>query len=128
MNTPSGTNAPIGLYLHTPCRLRVACWSADRPGGRAQIRPLWVPWPRLIWVLWLRLLPVAPPGCGGRPAAATARRWPASVQAQAVGDRSGLDPAVGAQFGEDVGDVDAGGLGADEQCLGDLAVAAPRRD
>jgi len=29
---------------------------------------------------------------------------------------------------EDVGDVDAGGFGADEQRLGDLAVAAPGRD
>src|SRR5262249_58656645 len=76
------------------------------------------------------------PCCGRRPPAgtparlqrATAPRWPASVQAEAVGDRSGFHPAGGAQLGEDAGDVDAGGLGADEQRLGDLAVAAPGRD
>jgi hypothetical protein len=44
-----------------------------------------------------------------------------------MGDRGGLDPGGDAQFGEDVGDVDAGGLGADEQRLGDLAVAAAGR-
>jgi hypothetical protein len=52
----------------------------------------------------------------------------ASVEAEAVGDRSGLDPAGDAELGKQVGDVDAGGLGADEQRLGDLAVAASGRD
>jgi hypothetical protein len=42
-----------------------------------------------------------------------------------MGDRSGLAPAGHAQLGEDVGDMDAGSLGADEQRLRDLRVAAP---
>jgi hypothetical protein len=45
-----------------------------------------------------------------------------------VGDGGGLDPGVDAELGEDVGDVDAGRLAADEQRLGDLAVAAAGRD
>src|SRR5215204_3007845 len=52
---------------------------------------------------------------------------PTSVQAEAVSD-GGFDAGVDAELGEDVGDVDAGGLGADEQRLGDLAVAAPGCD
>jgi hypothetical protein len=55
------------------------------------------------------------------PVSTTARRWPASLQAQAVGDCGGLHPAGDAQLGQDVGDVHAGGRGADEQRLGDLA-------
>src|SRR5215471_13228315 len=84
-----------------------------------------------IRTLWLRhavLRAVPPPRFPARLPRATASRWPASVQAEAVGDRSGFHPAGGAQLGKDAGDVDAGGLGADEQCLGDLAVAAPGRD
>jgi hypothetical protein len=38
--------------------------------------------------------------------------------------RWAIDPAGDAELGEDVGDVYAGGLGPDEQRLGDLAVAA----
>ena len=45
-------------------------------------------------------------------------------QARVVGDRGGLDPAGDAELGQDVGDVHAGRLGADEQRLGDLTVAA----
>ena len=45
-----------------------------------------------------------------------------------MSDRGGLDPGVDLELGEDVGDVDAGGLGADEQRLGDLVVAAAGRD
>jgi len=87
------------------------------------------------------LIHESPSNCGrpSSPAPATAapllrppriddpRRWPASVEAEAVGHGGGLDPGSDAELGEDVGDVDAGGLGADEQRLGDLAVAAPGR-
>src|SRR5262249_15101578 len=63
---------------------------------------------------------------GQRPAARSDDRAALAglVEAEAVGDRGGLDPGVNVELGEDVGDVDAGGLGADEQHLGDLAVAA----
>src|SRR4029450_11102182 len=43
-------------------------------------------------------------------------------QSEAVRGGGGLDPAGHLELAEDVGDVDAGGLGADEQCLADLAV------
>jgi ApbE family len=49
------------------------------------------------------------------------------VQAEAVGGGGRLGAAVDAQLGEDVADVDAGRLAADEQRLGDLAVGAARR-
>src|SRR5262249_50689996 len=62
-----------------------------------------------------------------RKSALIARRWPALVEAEAVGDGGGLDPGVNVELGEDVGDVDAGGFWADEQCLGDLAGGGPRR-
>ena len=42
----------------------------------------------------------------------------------AVGDGGGLAAAGHAELGQDVGDVDAGGPGADEQRLGDLGVRA----
>jgi hypothetical protein len=45
-----------------------------------------------------------------------------------VGDGGGLDPGGDAELGQDVGDVDAGRLGADEQRLSDLAVAGAGRD
>ena len=46
----------------------------------------------------------------------------------ADGDRRRLDPVVHAELVEDVGDVDARGLRADEQRLGDLGVRAARGD
>ena len=45
-----------------------------------------------------------------------------------MGDGGGLDAAADAELGEDVGDVHAGRLGADEQFPGDLRVGAPGRD
>ena len=50
-----------------------------------------------------------------------------SRRAQAVSDRRGLATAGHAQLGQDVRDVDAGRLRADEQLVGDLAVRAPGR-
>src|SRR4051794_24383652 len=47
-----------------------------------------------------------------------------SAQAEAIGDRRRLYPPGHAELGEDVGDVDAGCLAADEQLTGDLGVAA----
>src|SRR4051794_23720153 len=45
------------------------------------------------------------------------RRW-----CDSVGDGCGVGPVGCAEFCEDVRDVDAGGLGTDEQVGGDLAV------
>jgi hypothetical protein len=45
---------------------------------------------------------------------------------EAVRDRGGFHPAVDAQLGQDVGNVHAGGLGADEQGAGDLGVRPAR--
>jgi predicted ATPase len=45
-----------------------------------------------------------------------------------VGDRPGLGPVAHTELGQDVGDVDAGGLDADVEGLGDLAVGASVRD
>lgn len=44
------------------------------------------------------------------------------VQVQAMRGRRGLDPSVDTQLGEDVADVDAGRLAADEKGVGDLLV------
>ena len=49
-------------------------------------------------------------------------------QAAAPGDRDGLGAAGGAELGQDVGHVHADGLGADEQLVADLAVAAALGD
>jgi len=56
--------------------------------------------------------------------------WPGLLagDAQPVGDGGGLDAAADTQLGEDVGDVHAGRLGADEQLPGDLRVGAAGRD
>jgi hypothetical protein len=43
-------------------------------------------------------------------------------QAVAVGDGGGFGAGGDAEFGQNVRHVDAGGLGTDEQCAGDLAV------
>src|SRR6266545_2778731 len=45
-----------------------------------------------------------------------------TVQPEAVGGRGRLAPGVHAELGEDVAHVDAGGLAADVERLGDLAV------
>src|SRR5215216_7229453 len=73
------------------------------------------------------LLPQPRRRSGGRVTANDCMVLAALVQAEAVGDRGGLHPPGDAELGQDVGDVHAGGLGADEQRLGDLAVAAPGR-
>jgi hypothetical protein len=44
------------------------------------------------------------------------------VEAELVSDRGRLTASAGAQLGKDAGDVDAGGLGGDEQRLADLTV------
>jgi hypothetical protein len=45
-----------------------------------------------------------------------------------VGDGGGFHAAGDAEFGQDVRDVDAGGLRADEQGLGDFPVGVPGGD
>jgi hypothetical protein len=45
-----------------------------------------------------------------------------------VRDGGGFDPVLDLELGEDVGDVDAGGLDADHQQGGDLAVAVAPGD
>jgi hypothetical protein len=47
---------------------------------------------------------------------------------ETVRDRGGLDPVAGVELGQDVGDVDAGGLDANHQLLGDLAVGVAAGD
>jgi hypothetical protein len=47
------------------------------------------------------------------------------TEPEAVRDRGRLTTAGHAELGEDVGDVDAGGLGGDEQRLADLPVGPP---
>ena len=76
-----------------------------------------------------RPAPRRPGGRASHPARGGARSFlSASVEETvASGDRGGLGAAAGAQLGEDVGDVHADGLGADEQLSRDLAVAAALR-
>jgi hypothetical protein len=47
---------------------------------------------------------------------------------ETVGDRGGLDPVLDLELGQDVGDVDAGGLDTNHQLLGDLAVGVAAGD
>src|SRR4029453_6528227 len=46
-----------------------------------------------------------------------------AVQAQLAGAGGGCQAAVDTELGQDVGNVHAGGVAADEQLFGDLAVA-----
>ena len=63
------------------------------------------------------------------PVRVTPRRAARSVdQAASTGDRGRLGAAGGAQLAEDVGDVDAHRLGADEELLADLTVGPAGRD
>src|SRR6266511_1394455 len=94
----------------------VPCWHAPRAPRPATRRPRWS----------AALLggACAFPGSSLGTAAASGHRV---VEAEAVGGGGRLGAAVDAQLGEDVADVDAGRLAADEQRLGDLAVGAARR-
>jgi hypothetical protein len=47
------------------------------------------------------------------------------VEPKAMGGRGRLAPSGHAEFGKDVGDVDAGGLFGDEELLADLPVGLP---
>jgi hypothetical protein len=49
-------------------------------------------------------------------------------QLEAVGGRGGFTAASDAKLGEDPGHVNAGGLHADDQLTGDLAVGSPFGD
>jgi hypothetical protein len=73
------------------------------------------------------LLPQPRRRSGGRVTANDCMVLAALVQAEAVSNRGGLHPAGDAKLGQKIGDMHADGLGADEQRLGDLAVAAPGR-
>lgn len=55
------------------------------------------------------------------------RRGGGSDEAVADGVGGGLGPAPDAELGEEVGDVGAGGVGADEERRGDLAVGVAGR-
>jgi hypothetical protein len=48
--------------------------------------------------------------------------WLASARRGSLGFGGGFDAIADVEFSKDVGDVDAGGFGGDEQGLGDLAV------
>jgi hypothetical protein len=67
-----------------------------------------------------------PAGCCHRPPEPNARQRGGHLagEAEPVGDRGRLGSIAHTELGQDVGDVNAGGLVADEQGLGDLAVAA----
>src|ERR1700748_3170877 len=68
------------------------------------------------------------PGAPGNPRAPGSRDAGGVEEAEAVRLGGGFAAAGHAQLAQDVGHVDAGRLGRDEQLAGDLPVAAPGRD